>query len=193
MITTSILQKREYKKHTTEVTKIKTEFGTATLLKDGYYQITTCKEGNKGKLLHRLIYEKYYGEIPEDCHIHHKDGNRSNNLINNLECLNKSKHLSLHMKDKPKSLEHRNKMSKLRKGRKYSAKARVNMSKSKNTSGFYRVSKIKKSNSKQGFIWVYRYYENGKRQWISSVDIEKLEQKVKARELPWIKYNERGE
>lgn len=41
---------------------------------------------------HRYIWEKYKGEIPKGYVIHHKDGNKKNNTINNLECLGKIKH-----------------------------------------------------------------------------------------------------
>ena len=61
-------------------------------------------------------------------------------------------------------------------------------SKSKNTSGFYRVFKHKDSSCKQGFIWSYQYYdENKKRKAIKSVDIKKLEQRVKKKGLHWEK------
>ena len=38
---------------------IKTKFGNATL-KNGYYVISSCKEGNHLKFLHRLIFEDFY-------------------------------------------------------------------------------------------------------------------------------------
>ena len=40
--------------------KIKTKFGTATINSDGYYEISSVKEGNHDKILHRLIYEDFY-------------------------------------------------------------------------------------------------------------------------------------
>ena len=42
---------------------LKTIFGSANLDIRGYYRITSSKEGNCYKLLHRLIWEKNYGEI----------------------------------------------------------------------------------------------------------------------------------
>lgn len=64
------------------------------------------------------------------------------------------------------------------------------VSKALNTSGYYRVHKDRCKSCKQGFIFVYRYHENGKRKMISSVDIKKLEKKVKAKGLEWIKFDE---
>lgn len=43
-------------------------------------------------LLHRHVWEKHFGPIPKGYHIHHKDGNKLNNDISNLECLSASDH-----------------------------------------------------------------------------------------------------
>ena len=51
-----------------------TKFGNAKLRKDGYYKITSVKEGNHNKYLHRLIFEEFYGvEIPKGFVVHHKN------------------------------------------------------------------------------------------------------------------------
>lgn len=58
-----------------------------------------------------------------------------------------------------------------------------------NTSGYYRVYKSKTNACKQGFCYRYRYYDNdGKRKYISSVDIKRLEEKVKKAGLEWVKF-----
>jgi len=49
--------------------------------------------------MHRAIWEFYKGEIPEGFCIHHKDHNKSNNKISNLEALSKSDHAKLHAKE----------------------------------------------------------------------------------------------
>lgn len=64
------------------------------------------------------------------------------------------------------------------------------LSKAHNTSGYYRVRKEKNSECKQGFVWRYEYREDGRKKRISSVDIKKLEKKVKAKDLEWIKFDE---
>lgn len=56
-----------------------------------------------------------------------------------------------------------------------------------NTTGYYRVSRAKSERVKQGFVFRYIYKQNGKRKEISSVDIKKLEEKVKKRGLVWRK------
>jgi len=50
---------------------------------------------------YRKIWEKNFGEIPKDdedrsYEIHHKDGNRENNNIDNLMCLSIQEHYDLH-------------------------------------------------------------------------------------------------
>jgi len=50
--------------------------------------------------MHRHIWEQYHGKIPTGKVIHHKDGNKKNNEISNLECLTYKEHNSLHSKDR---------------------------------------------------------------------------------------------
>lgn len=84
---------------------MKTEFGTAEVYKD-YYKIISRKEGNHGKYLHRLIWEKANGNIPDGYVIHHKDGNRLNNDLSNLELMELHEHQRLSWLGKKKSVEH---------------------------------------------------------------------------------------
>ena len=53
---------------------------------------------NQHTRLHRKVWEYYNGTIPKGYHIHHKDDNRSNNQIENLDILPSSEHLSMHSK-----------------------------------------------------------------------------------------------
>ena len=55
----------------------------------------------------------------------------------------------------------------------------------KNGSGFYRVHKEDSVDCVQGFRWVYTYSESGVRKRVVSLDLDKLERKVKSRGLPW--------
>lgn len=48
---------------------------------------------------HRWVWNTLKGVIPKSCHIHHKDGNKSNNDIRNLELVTISQHVHLHMTD----------------------------------------------------------------------------------------------
>lgn len=51
---------------------------------------------NTPKWLHRYVWECEKGEIPPKTHIHHIDGDKSNNSIENLCILTDREHLSLH-------------------------------------------------------------------------------------------------
>ena len=46
--------------------------------------------------LHRYVYETERGPIPDGWHVHHKDENRQNNSIENLECLSPEDHRAEH-------------------------------------------------------------------------------------------------
>lgn len=58
----------------------------------GYWRSTDREH----KLLHVAVWEFHNGEIPKGCHIHHVDGNKNNNAIENLQCLPHSEHVRLH-------------------------------------------------------------------------------------------------
>lgn len=53
---------------------------------------------HKGKRLHRTVWEYHNGTVPKGYHVHHKDGDKSNNNIENLSLLLGKTHLSEHMK-----------------------------------------------------------------------------------------------
>lgn len=58
---------------------------------DGYFRHNTLM-----LLMHRYVWEFYNGKIPRGYEIHHKDFNKANNDISNLECLPKHEHKRLH-------------------------------------------------------------------------------------------------
>lgn len=51
------------------------------------------------KMIHRLTWEYYHGPIPKGFDIHHKDGNKMNNHIDNLDCIPHNEHLRIHMSE----------------------------------------------------------------------------------------------
>lgn len=154
-----------------ETTTLHTNWGNAKVNNHGYYQITS--KIHNGKLLHRLIYESVWGKIPEGYVIHHIDGDKTNNCILNLLIVDKEHHSSLHNKGRALPFE----LCKQRS---------INNS----STGYYRVTKDKTKYCKKGFIWLYQYRVNGKFKKIRSVDINKLEEKVKSKGLPWFKFGE---
>ena len=84
---------------------LNTKYGKARINEKRYYKIITSKEGNYGKSLHRLIFEDVYGEIPKGYDIHHKNGDKLDNCILNLQLIRHDKHASLHHKNKKVSRE----------------------------------------------------------------------------------------
>lgn len=97
------------------------------------------------------------------------------------------KKMSESRKGKVHSVETRKKISESHKGKKLSNIHKYQISNSMNTTGYYRVSKYYDKNCKQGFLYCYQYYENNIRRKIRSVDISKLEAKVKEKNLEWRK------
>ena len=169
---------------------LKTKFGNAKINKGGYYAITSRKEGNNRKYLHRLIFEDYYNidlddEFPDGVHIHHIDGDKTNNEIWNLEPIPASEHHSLHNGGENNPMYGKRGENHPMYGKHRSDETIKKISESQNCTGFFRVYKHKDSRYKQGFHWVYQYYEGGKQKAITSVDIDKLKEKVLDKGLEW--------
>lgn len=66
--------------------------GTTYYLCGFYFQ-------NKGRRLHRAVWEHCNGKIPDGCHVHHIDGDRSNNQIENLSLLPRLEHIRQHAQE----------------------------------------------------------------------------------------------
>lgn len=59
-----------------------------TLRNTGYYSLTV----DDRCLMHRYIWEKEVGPIPEGWDIHHLDEDKAKNVLSNFECLPKAEH-----------------------------------------------------------------------------------------------------
>lgn len=160
-----------------------TKYGNAEVNNCGYYVISVCGE-HHNKYLHRLIYEDIHKlTLLPSAIIHHKDGNKLNNSPENLEMVSKSEHNKIHHTNKKNSAKTIQKMSECKTGKN-------NPMFGTGATGYYRVYKVKKSQCKQGFTWVYEYRENYKPKSISRVNFHDLEKEVKNRGLPWFKIDE---
>ena len=52
-----------------------------------------------GDQLHRVLWTNFRGVIPDGCHIHHRNENKSDNRFCNLQCLSATQHHRLHGPD----------------------------------------------------------------------------------------------
>lgn len=62
--------------------------------KDGHYKKSSLS-------IHRVIYQYYYGEVPSNIDIHHRNFNPADNDISNLQPLKRSDHRHAHKNQKP--------------------------------------------------------------------------------------------
>lgn len=75
-------------------------------------------------------------------------------------------------------------------GKHHSEETKRKMSLSRNSTGYRRVSLVICPDCKSGKKYRYRYYnDDGNRKEISSVNLEKLKEKVLEKGLPWEKLN----
>ena len=146
-----------------------TKFGKISLNEDKYYRISSRKEGNYGKMFHKLLWEDFYNcPIPDGYVIHHKNGNSKDNCILNLQLMKMSDHSIYHNTHREVSFD-----------------TKLKQSKKQNTTGYYRVSKYH-FKYKDDFIWRYTYRdENKKQQAIYSKSLDELKQKVLDTGLIW--------
>ena len=76
-------------------------------------------------------------------------------------------------------------------GKHHTEVSRKKISRTMNTTGFYRVTKYNESHTTQGFLWSYKYYIDGKRKVISRVCLSDLEKAVRDKNLPWFIVDEK--
>ena len=65
-------------------------------VKNGYLSVyLRCKDGkSKSFLFHRVIWFYFKGEIPKNLEINHKDENKANNSLDNLELLSRAENIN---------------------------------------------------------------------------------------------------
>lgn len=66
--------------------------------KGGYLSVVLTDNVQKKKRytrLHNLVAEAFLGEIPVGYHVHHKDNNKQNNVVSNLEIIHPKEHRAI--------------------------------------------------------------------------------------------------
>lgn len=61
----------------------------------GYYLCSRIINGSRPRL-HNYVWQKYNGPVPKGFHVHHIDGNKDNNNINNLIAISAHDHETYH-------------------------------------------------------------------------------------------------
>ena len=85
-----------------------------TNIKGDYYRVILCGPIHRRRsyYIHRLVWETFVGEIPKGYIIHHKDGNRQNNCLSNLQLVTSKEHHDIHLAEHPEMIEGMNKYNK---------------------------------------------------------------------------------
>lgn len=57
----------------------------------GYFQVKMYAQGTRyNRYIHRIVWEAFMGNIPDKMEINHKDHNKNNNNLDNLEVVDRS-------------------------------------------------------------------------------------------------------
>ena len=70
----------------------------------GYYQ-STVRTTDRKNWLHQFVYEEANGTIPDGYEVHHRDHNKDNNKVENLELLSTEEHKEAHAEQQKRNGE----------------------------------------------------------------------------------------
>jgi len=146
---------------------IKVEVGITAVDYDGYTWIPNVQNGylqsnvkKQGTMpLHKYVWIKFNGSIPDGYIIHHQDGNIYNNLLTNLVSVTRAEHLAIHRKDKAFNKSKKLNISKVKNddtGIIYDSIAQAgNETGTNKVSIWYVLNNKNKRKSAGGFKWSY--------------------------------------
>lgn len=69
--------------------------GTGTINSSGYIEVRVKGQRQK-KFMHRLVWEQHNGQIPDGWHVHHINGDKLDNRIENLMVIDEPTHHKIH-------------------------------------------------------------------------------------------------
>lgn len=95
-----------------------------------------------------------------------------------------------HQYGKPLTPEHKRKLSIAGNGREYTKDTLMKLSTTKGSTGIFHVAKTNSKRYRQGYFYRYLYRVDGKRKQISSQTLKELKEKVIAKGLEWIVFDE---
>lgn len=72
----------------------------------GYYLSTVRVKNGKRQRMHVYVWEYYFSDVPKGCHIHHINGDRADNRIENLAAIPGVEHTTYHAKKHAKEDPH---------------------------------------------------------------------------------------
>ena len=175
---------------TTRRTKsMKSKYGNVGINKAGYHIITSTKEGNLKKRVHRLIWEDWYGKpVPKGYVIHHINGDKTDNRIQNLQCVSNGNHIRFHHKGKkckPFTEEHKRKLGESKRGKPLSEDHKQKIAEGNKGIHLLKYARVVKNGTTNEGKQNYALRYEGK-MIAQSIFKEKLEEKAK-------EINERGD
>lgn len=78
-----------------------------TNAKGDYFRVVlrnTARKKHRSCYIHRLVWEAFVGEIPKGYIIHHKDSNKQNNSLSNLQLVSSKEHHDIHLAEHPEMI-----------------------------------------------------------------------------------------
>ena len=128
---------------------MKTEYGKFHINKQGYYV--------KNIYLHNLVWVNFYGKpVPDGYAIHHINGDKTDNRIQNLQCVERKTHSRFHNK-----------------GRRHSEKSKKQISESKKGYNHTEETKQKLSKWRKGRKWTPKQRESYEKLYENKATISK--------------------
>lgn len=163
--------------------------GSIIISEETRKKLSECgKRGFKGRH-HTEENKRYISKLSRE---RWKNPEYRNNLLNKLNSPENVKRNSQAMKDKWKDPTFRDKAIAAVTGENNSMKNpevvrknSISNSKTHTTTGFYRVQRISDKSVKQGYAFMYKYYEDGKRVRYQNKDLMKLKERIESLGLEW--------